>query len=164
MFHIAFRHSSSSPPYPLPSSLPRTQVSTAGSTCTCTCTNSVAEYRLPCRAICAHPCAPPTCIRLYRYQRVNVESARTYTHIHIRAYMYVLAHTCIPQSTHIQYTCAIRDRTRDCTKRALVQTFSRSTYTRMPYSALISTWRRYVRTYCARACVNCTLHACARGR
>jgi len=108
VFHIAFRRSSSSPPYPLPSSLPRTQVSTAGSTCTCTCTNSVAEYRLPCRAICAHPCAPPTCIRLYRYQRVNVESARTYTHIHIRAYMYVLAHTCIPQrhahSVYMRYT------------------------------------------------------------
>jgi len=116
------------------------------------------------------------------FARIHAPLLRVYVYIDISGstwkapapiHTYIFAHTCMyshirvfHRDTHIQYTCAIRDRTRDCTKRALVQTFSRSTYTRMPYSALISTWRRYVRTYCARACMPvCQLHAacvCAR--
>lgn len=86
-----------------------------------------------------------------------MESACTHT----RTYSHMHMHHVFHRDTHIRYTCAICDRTRDCAKRALVQTFSRNTYMQCTDQHVAK-----IRTYVVHArvcpCINCTLHACTR--
>lgn len=125
-----------SPPSPFPftplSPPPSpTQVGAAGGTCTrilCS-THAQADHR----AVCAHPCARSYVLRLYRYQRVNVEHVSpTHTHAHTHIYTYKharpneckcgeMAYTSTLARTHVStwrvsrmHTCICVSRIRVC--------------------------------------------------
>jgi len=92
---------------------------------------------------------------VYVYIDISRSTWKALAPTHMRTHTYARVF-----HTYIHYTCAIRDRTRDCANGE----HSYKPFHADTYNAPISTWRWYVHTACTRVrpSVNCTLHACAR--